>query len=78
MATLLISLFGCFQKKEKKNDLPTWLETHFPGQLVVVNNVVNLDPMNLFIKEKNTILADKNDPEVRSELNGLKRRKDLD
>jgi hypothetical protein len=73
MATLLISLFGCFQKKEKKNDLSSWLETNFPGQLVVVNNVVNLDPMNLFIKEKNTILADKNDPEVQIKVTWFKK-----
>jgi len=77
MATLLISLFGCFKKKEKPNDLPAWLETHFPGQLVVVNNVVNLDPMNLFIKEKNTILADKNDPEVQIKVTWFKKEEGL-
>lgn len=64
MATLLISLFGCFQKKEKKNDLPTWLETNFPGQLVVVENIVNLDLKNLYYKKKSTIVSDKLDPEV--------------
>ena len=73
MATLLISLFGCFKKKEVKNDLPTWLETNFPGQLVMVNNIVNLDPMNLFIKEKKTILADKNDPEVQIKVTWFKK-----
>ena len=64
MATLLISLFGCFQKKEKKNNLPTWLETHFPGQLEVVENIVNLDLKNLYYKKKSSIVADKSDPEV--------------
>jgi hypothetical protein len=73
MATLLISLFGCFKKKEKPIDLPTWLETNFPGQLVVVNNIVNLDPMNLFIKEKKTILSDKNDPEVQIKVTWFKK-----
>jgi hypothetical protein len=73
MAMLMISIFGCFQKKEMKNDLPTWLETNFPGQLVVVNNIVNLDPMNLFIKEKNTILADKHDPEVQIKVTWFKK-----
>lgn len=77
MASLLSTIFGCFQKKEKTNDLPTWLETHFPGQLVVVNNVVNLDPMNLFIKEKNTILADKNDPEVQIRVKWFKKEEGL-
>jgi len=77
MASLLSTLFGCFQKKEKENDLPTWLETHFPGQLVVVNNVVNLDPMNLFIKEKNTILADKIDPEVQIRVKWFKKEEGL-
>ena len=64
MATLLISLFGCFQKKEKKNDLSSWLESNFPGQLEVVNNIVNLDLKNLYIKKTSTIVADKSDPEV--------------
>lgn len=77
MASLLSTIFGCFQKKEKTNDLPTWLETHLPGQLVVVNNIVNLDPMNLFIKEKNTILADKNDPEVQITIKWFKKEEGL-
>ncbi len=77
MASLLSTIFGCFQKKEKMNDLPTWLETHFPGELVVVNNIVNLDPMNLFIKEKNTILADKNDPEVQIKIKWFKKEEGL-
>ncbi len=77
MASLLSTIFGCFQKKEKTNDLPTWLETHFPGQLVEVNDIVNLDPMNLFIKEKNTILADKNDPEVQISVKWFKKEEGL-
>lgn len=77
MASLLSTIFGCFQKKEKVNDLPTWLETHMPGELVVVNNIVNLDPMNLFIKEKNTILADKNDPEVQIKIKWFKKEEGL-
>jgi hypothetical protein len=77
MASVLSTILGCFLKKEKKNDLPTWLETHFPGQLVVVNNIVNLDPMNLFIKEKNTILADKNDPEVQIKIKWFKKEEGL-
>ena len=77
MASLLSTIFGCFQKQEKKNDLPNWLETHFPGQLVVVNNIVNLDPMNLFIKEKKTILADKNDPEVQIIITWFKKQEGL-
>ena len=77
MATILISLFGCFHKKEEKDDLPAWLETHFPGQLVVVNNVVNLDPMNLFVKKKVTILADKNDPEVQIKITWFKKEEGL-
>jgi len=64
MATLLISLFGCFQKKEKKNNLPNWLETNFPGQLEVVENLITLDLKNLYDKKKTSIVADKNDPEV--------------
>lgn len=77
MASLLSTLFGCFQKKEKANDLPTWLETHFPGELVVVNNIVNLDPRNLFIKEKKTILADKNDPEAQIMVKWFKKEEGL-
>ncbi len=77
MASLLSTILGCFQKKEKVNDLPTWLEMHMPGQLVVVNNIVNLDPMNLFIKEKNTILADKNDPEVQISVKWFKKEEGL-
>lgn len=77
MASLLSTIFGCFQKKEKANDLPSWLDTHFPGQLVVVNNVVNLNPMNLFIKEKNSILADKNDPEVQIRIKWFKKEEGL-
>lgn len=64
MATLLISLFGCFQKKEKKNDLTTWLETNFPGQLTVESNVVDLNPISLFDNKKSSIVADIQDPAV--------------
>ena len=64
MATMLISLFGCFQKKEKKNNLPTWLETNFPGQLEVVENIIDLDLKNLYYKKKSSIVAEKSDPEV--------------
>lgn len=77
MASLLSTIIGCFQQKEKTNDLPTWLETHLPGQLVVVNDIVNLDPMNLFIKEKNTILADKNDPDVQIKVKWFKKEENL-
>lgn len=64
MTMLLISIFGCFAKKEKMNDLPTWLEKNFPGQLVIVGNIVDLDPRNLFYHQKSTILSAKEDPEV--------------
>lgn len=77
MASLLSTLLGCFQKKEKANDLPTWLETHFPGELVVANTIVNLDPMNLFVKEKETIVADKNDPDVQIRVKWFKKQEGL-
>jgi hypothetical protein len=64
MAAFLILLSGCIKKKEMKNDLSSWLETHFPGQLVIVENVVNLDLKNLYYKKTSTIVADKNDPEA--------------
>ena len=64
MATMLISLFGCFKKKEMKNDLPSWLEKNFPGQLEVAENIINLDLKNLYYKKKSSIVADRNDPEV--------------
>ena len=47
-----------------KNDLSSWLETHFPGQLVIVENLVNLDLKNLYYKKTSTVVADKNDAEA--------------
>jgi len=72
MASLLSTLFGCFQKKEKKNDLPTWLETNFPGQLEVAGNIINVDLKNLYYKKKTSMVADKHDPEVQIVVNWYK------
>ena len=77
MASLLSSLIGCFQKKEKKNNLESWLETNMPGQLVIVENIVDLDPRNLFIHNKETILADAKDPEVQLVVNWSKNEEGL-
>lgn len=63
---------GCQSDMKKKENLESWLETHFPGQLVVVENIVDLDPRNLFTKKKSSIVADKNDPEVQIKVTWYK------
>jgi hypothetical protein len=78
MIFLIFSLFGCFQKKKQPENLGDWLEINFPGQLVVVNNIVNLDLKNLYYKKKETIVADKNDPEVQIKVTWFKNENDLD
>lgn len=77
MATLLISLFGCFKKKEMKPDLNAWLETNFPGQLVAVEDIIDLNPKNLFTKKKSTIVGDKNDPAIQFTIDWNKAEPDL-
>lgn len=54
--------WSCSMKKEK--NLKSWLEENMPGQLVIVENIVDLDPRRLFIHKTSTILADAHDPEV--------------
>ncbi|HEY3386816.1 MAG TPA: hypothetical protein VGK46_09915, partial [Saprospiraceae bacterium] len=39
-------------------------EKYFPGELEVIENVVDLDLKNLYYKKKTSIVADKKDPEV--------------
>ena len=78
MIFLIFSLFGCFQKKKQPENLTDWLEINFPDQLVVVNNIVNLDLKNLYYKKKETIVADKNDPEVQIKITWHKSETGLD
>ena len=68
MAILLISILGCFGKKKPPQDLQTWLDIHFPGQLEIVHHVVDLNPKNIFYKEKSTIVALKEDPETQFKI----------
>lgn len=72
-----MGLFGCGKKKDKKPNLEGWLETNFPGQLVVVGNVVDLDPRNLFTSKTQTILADNGDPDVQIKVTWFKKEEGL-
>ena len=75
---LIFLLLACSPKKETMKDLPAWLEKNLPGQLDIVGNVVNLDPKNLYYQEKETILADKSDPEVQIKITWNKNDDGLD
>jgi hypothetical protein len=77
IAFLILSILSCMEKKKQPTDLGSWLESHFPGQLVVVNNIVNLDPKNLFYKKTETIVADKQDPEVQIKVTWYKAQEGL-
>ena len=76
-SAILMGLFGCGKKKDKKPNLETWLETNLPGQLVIVNNIVDLDPRNLFTSKTQTILADSQDPEVQIKVTWFKKEEGL-
>ena len=77
MALIMISIFGCFNKKNKTLDLSSWLEANFPGQLETVHDVIDLNPKNLFTKEKATIVALKDDPETQIKVTWIKNQDDL-
>lgn len=80
-AVLLMLTLGtwtsCKSEMKKEKNLESWLETHFPGQLVVVENIIDLDPRNLFYKKKSSIVADKNDPEVQIKVTWFKNEEGL-
>ena len=76
-SAILMGIFGCGKKKDNKPSLESWLETNLPGQLVVVNNVVDLDPRNLFTSKTQTILADSQDPEAQIKVTWYKKEEGL-
>lgn len=64
LSLLVLVAITCSCGMKKENNLKSWLEENMPGQLVIVENIVDLDPRRLFIHKKETILADAKDSEV--------------
>ncbi|MEP6795537.1 MAG: hypothetical protein ABJB16_14505 [Saprospiraceae bacterium] len=74
---LLLSIFSCFGKKEKKDNLDSWLNQHFPDHFEVINNRHDLQPKNLILKKITSVVAAKDDPEVQFVLMWFKDKEDL-
>ena len=69
---VLVSLFGLIgclmKKKEKKENLESWLETNFPGQLQIDRSLRDFHPKHFYEKKVTSLISDINDPEVQLEL----------
>lgn len=64
MVLAFFSLFGCAKKEKQPQRLADWLDMEFPDQLIVLENVIDLNPALLFSGDKKSIVADKQDQEV--------------
>lgn len=73
----LMSLFGCFYKKEEKTTLASWLNEQEPGKYIVTDKLINLDPKNLYNKKSTAVLALASNPEVQIKIEYHKDRPDL-
>lgn len=76
-SAILMGIFGCGKKKDKKPTLESWLETNLPGQLTIVGNIVDLDPRNPFTSKTQTILADSKDTDVQIKVTWYKKEEGL-
>ena len=65
------------EKKKKKLTLESWLENQSPGQYVIVDKLINLDPKNLYYKKSSAILGLKKDPDVQIKVEYFKDQADL-
>ncbi len=65
---IIMSLFSCFQKKDRKDNLASWLEKKFPGQMDVVRSTRDLHLKNFYQKKVTSIVAAKDDPEVQFKI----------
>ncbi len=75
--SLILSIFSCFGKKEKKVTLDSWLEEKSPGQYIVVDKLINLDPKNLFYKKSSAIIGLKSDSLIQVQVDYYKGQPDL-
>ena len=75
--SLILSIFSCFGKKEKKVSLDSWLEEKSPGTYIVMDKLINLDPKNLFYKKSSAIIGLKNDSLIQVRIDYNKDQPDL-
>ena len=61
---IIMSLLGCFAKKEKKINLESWLDERAEGKYVIVEKLINPDPKNLYYKKASAVIALKSDSMV--------------
>lgn len=70
-------LYSCFGKRKKTDGLEAWLDTHFKGQLYIVNTHT-ADPIHhLSFKVKNSVVARKDDSLLQIYIRWDKRQDDL-
>jgi hypothetical protein len=74
---LMFSIFSCFGKKPKRDNLESWLNKNFPEKFVVLNNRRDMQPRFFIEKKMTSVVASAADPELQFIIDWYKDKPDL-
>ena len=74
---IMFSIFSCFSKKAKRDNLESWLNQHFPDKFIVLNNRRDLQPRHFIENKMSSVVASKEDPELQFVIEWYKDKPDL-